>query len=185
MKKLYRIFPALISVLIFMLCGCESVPKNSSVVSEVMLPLSEPDIDFSIPEKFSLTSTASNSNAYVCGNASIIVNEDSLSEKVSSLNAYVTYSKELYQSVADKYTEKNQEEISLNGLDGIITEFDYEINGKEDTLSMSCVVGFFNDPVNKPSEIYIVTCKSDSESYSDFRNSFLNTIKSVKLNQGE
>ena len=63
MKKLYRIFPALISVLIFMLCGCESVPKNSSVVSEVMLPLSEPDIDFSIPEKFSLTSTASNSNA--------------------------------------------------------------------------------------------------------------------------
>ena len=87
--------------------------------------------------------------------------------------------------IADKYTEKNQEEISLNGLDGIITEFDYEINGKEDTLSMSCVVGFFNDPVNKPSEIYIVTCKSDSESYSDFRNSFLNTIKSVKLNQGE
>lgn len=184
MKKLY-VIPALISVLIFMLCGCEIVPNTSSSNSEIMLPLFEPDIEFSIPDSFSATSTESNSTAYICDNASIIVNEDYLSESVPSLNAYVTYSKELYQSVADKYTEINQENIDINGLKGIVTEFDYEINGKKDTLSMSCIVGFFNDPINKPSTVYIITCKSDSESYPDFRDDFINTIRSVKPNQEE
>ncbi len=184
MRKLY-ILPALISVLIFMLCGCETVPNTSSGNSEIMLPLFEPDIDFSIPDSFSATSTESNNTAYICDNASIIVNEDYLSESVSSLNAYVAYSKELYQSITDKYTEINQEEININGLKGIVTEFDYEINGKNDVLSMSCIVGFFNDQINNPSTVYVITCKSDSESYPDFRDSFIDTIRSVKPNQEE
>lgn len=184
MRKLY-ILPALISVLIFMLCGCETVPNTSSGNSEIMLPLSEPDIDFSIPDSFSVTSTESNNNAYICDNASIIVNEDYLSESVSSLTAYVTYSKELYQSITDKYTEINQEELNINGLEGIVTEFDYEINGENDVLSMSCIVGFFNDPINKPATVYVITCKSDSESYPDFRDSFIDTIRSVKANREE
>lgn len=183
MRKIH-IFPALLSVLIFMLCGCQTVPNTSSENSEIMLSLFEPDIGFSIPESFSQTSTDKNDRAYVCDNASIIVNQDYLSQKVTGLNAYVTYSKELYQSVTDKYTEINQEQTEINGMDAIITEFSYDIDGKNnDSLSMTCIVGFYNDPINKPGSIYIVTCKSDSESYPDFRDNFLAVLNSVRNNQ--
>jgi len=181
MKKLC-IIPALLSVLIFMLFGCETVPNTSKENSEIMIPLYGPDINFSIPEKFSQTSTEKNNTAYICDNASVIINQDYLTEKVSGLHAYVAYSKELYQKITDKYTEISQEESDINGMDGIITEFSYDINGKDNnTLSMTCLVGFYSDPVNKPNNIYIVTCKSDSESYPDFKDDFLNIIQSVSL----
>lgn len=184
MKKLY-IIPALLLVLIFMLCGCEKVPKSNSGNSEIMLPLFEPDIKFSIPESFSQTSTEKNNTAYVCKNASIIVNEDNLSQEVPGLHAYVTYSKELYKSITDDYNEINEEKAEINGLETVITEFAYEIKGESGVLSMNCIVGFYCDPVNKPMKIYIVTCKSDSESYPDYRDDFIKTIQSVRLNQEE
>lgn len=184
MKKLC-IIPALLSVLIFMLFGCETVPNASKGNSEIMIPLYQPDISFSIPEKFSQTSTEKNNTAYICDNASVIVNQDYLTEKVSGLHAYVSYSKELYQKITDKYSEINQEESEINGMNRIITEFNYDINGKNNsTLSMTCLVGFYSDPVNKPNNVYIVTCKSDSESYPDFKNDFLNIIESVSLKGG-
>lgn len=184
MKK-FCILPALLSVLIFMLCGCETVPNTAQNSQEIMIPLSQPDISFYIPPSFSETSTENNDTAYISGNASIIINKDKLSEKVSGLHSYVTYSKELYQNVTDKYTQINEEDTSINGLDCIVTEFTYEIIGKKDNLSMTCLVGFYNDPINKPNNIYIVTCKADSETYPNYRDDFLNTINSVSLNKGE
>jgi len=184
MKKFF-IIPALLSVLIFMLCGCDTVPNTSSGTSEIMIPLFEPDIDFSIPESFSQTSTENNNTAYICENASIIVNEDKLTESVPTLSAYATYSKETYQKITDSFEiiseDKNQ---NINGLDSTVIEFNYGINDENDTLSMTCMVGFYCDPINRPGKIFIVTCKSDSESYPDYKDDFFKTIKSVNLNQG-
>ncbi|MDE5945862.1 MAG: hypothetical protein K2G63_00945 [Oscillospiraceae bacterium] len=182
MKK-FPVITALLSVLIFMLCGCETVPSFSgkSEVSEIMIPLSQPDLEFSIPQSFSETSTENNNKAYIFNNASIIINEDKLNEAVPNLTEYVKYSKELYRSATDKYTQISEEETTVNGLDAVITEFVYEINGESDILSMQCIVGFLYDASENPEKVYIVTCKSDSESYPNYKQGFLNTINSVKL----
>lgn len=182
MKK-FPLIPALLSVLIFMLCGCETVPSFSgkSEVSEIMIPLSQPDLEFSVPQSFSETSTENNNTAYICDTASIIINEDKLNELVPNLTEYVKYSKELYRSATDKYTQISEEETVINGLDAVITEFVYEINGTSGILSMQCIVGFLYDSSEDDKKVYVVTCKSDSESYPDYRNGFINTIKSIKL----
>lgn len=182
MKK-FPLITALLSVLIFMLCGCDTVPSFSgeSEVSEIMIPLSQPDLDFSIPQSFSETSTENNNKAYICDTASIIINDDKLNELVPNLTEYVKYSKELYRSATDKYTQISEEETTVNGLDAVITEFVYEINGTSDILSMQCIVGFLYDSSEDDKKIYVVTCKSDLESYPDYKDGFMKTIKSIKL----
>lgn len=184
MKRFY----ALLSVLIFMLCGCSSEnPQSSAEVSQettetILIPLYEPEIDFYIPSDFQRTSTENNQTAYICSDASIIVNEDFQPENVTGLNSYVTYSEELYKAFTDKYEVLSRKETNINGLDAILLEFVYELDGENGTLSKTCLVGFYLEEQPSIQRFYIVTCKADTENYDSYKNEFLKTVQSVKYN---
>lgn len=186
MKKLY----ALLIVSLFILGGCsdnksENASQNSADSTqpstvEVLIPLYEPDVQYSVPYGFERTSTQSNQTAYLKDDASVIINEDFLTQDTMSLKAYVEYSEELYMKSTDKYEVISREDLSINGFELKILEFVYELNGENGTLSKTCMVGFYSDTENNSDKIYVVTCKADTENYSTYKDDFMKTIKSIR-----
>jgi hypothetical protein len=157
-------------------CGekqSESQTDDESSIETVMIPLEMPDIDISIPEDYEETSTENNSTVYVRNDASIIVNSDEFTEEYQTLDEYVSYAESIYRTYSDNVEILGNDE--RNG--GHITEFIYSLNSENGVFSKYCMVAYFTDG----EKIYIVTCKADSDTYSDYRDEFLDVIDSVNI----
>lgn len=183
MKKIMTVSIAIcLSAILF--CGCSSENKESdntqdSIALEVMFPLDMPDIDITIPDSYQVTSTESNSTVYVKDDASIIVNEDSLADSNTTLEQYVEYAISTYETYSDKVEVLSNESINAKDTDGTLLEFIYSLETENGIFSKYCMTAFFADG----DKVYLVTCKADTDTYTSYREEFLNVVESVKIKQ--
>lgn len=165
-------------LLLACLSGCgnkkgESSETVESSIVEVKIPLEMPDIDISIPEDYEETSTENNSTVYIKNDASIIVNSDVFTDKYKTLDEYVKYAAETYDSFSDELEILGREERN----NGKLLEFIYSFNSENGVFSKYCMTAYFTDG----EQLYLVTCKADVGTYEKYRDEFLNVIDSVKL----
>ena len=160
------------------LCGCGSngAESDSIVETEVVyqaLPL--PDLLIDIPNRFSKTSSEFYEEYYICEDASIIVTQDTEDAPYSSVEDYSIKALVEYQSITTDLTVKNDEIIHARDIGVQILEFDYTIGEGDQSLTKSCMVGYLTDSQS----MFIVTCKSNPETYDNYREDFLAALQSV------
>lgn len=151
--------------------------ENESSILEVMIPLEKPDVNIDIPKDYSETSTESNSTVYIKEDASIIINGDEFTDEYKNIDEYKEYAKKIFSEVSDEMEIKSEETISAGSINVRLLEYTYGINTNDGKFTKACMVAFFTDD-EKP---YIITCKSDVDTYESYRSEFVDIIKSISF----
>lgn len=167
-------------MLISCVCGCNG-KKNDSVsessMPEIMKKLEMPDVDISVPADYESSSTDSNETVFVKNDASIIINSDEFTEQYKTLDEYVDFAIETYKAYTDETEILVNDKISANGCDGRMLEYTYKLNTGNGIFSKYCMTAFFSDS----DQIYLVTCKSDVDTYENYHSEFLSIVNSFGL----
>ncbi|MBQ8928299.1 MAG: hypothetical protein IJ055_08530 [Oscillospiraceae bacterium] len=159
-----------------MLHACGKAGTDSSVQTEAVyqsLPL--PDLYLSIPENFQTTSSEAYDVFYQDEDATVIVTQDNRKPEYTSLHDYAISALLEYQN-ATTTLEVIEENTVYAGATAVETmEFRYTVDMGGDTLSKTCMAGYLTDGTT----MYIITCKSDPETYERFRPQFLSILQSA------
>ncbi len=177
-----KVFTAFIAccVAVCSLSGCngkkeDSNSQDNSSITEVMIPLEMPDIQISIPEDYQETSTDRNEKVYIKNDASIIVNSDSFTENYKTLDEYISFAEKTFKQYSDDFELLDRQERN----NGKIIEYIYCLYTENGTFSKYCMTSFFTDG----KQIYLITCKADSDKYQNYRDEFLGVTDSINCNQ--
>lgn len=175
MKK--RIF-ALLTAGMLLLTGCNaSGSKNEEPLQTMIvyqaLPL--PEIYMEIPERFETTSSEFYEKYYICEDASIIVTEDK-NGPFSSAYDYSITALVQYKEVTHSLDVISEDVFSAKNCDVQLLEFNYTL-GEDDAVKKTTMIGFISDG----DSMYLITCKSDTDTYESYRNDFMSVMKSVML----
>ncbi len=168
----------LLSVFAICAAGCELNPKESEVDSavEVYTALPLPALYVEIPEHFETTSSEFYEEYYICEDASIIITEDTAGAPYTSVYDYSIDALVEYQNVTSDL-ELLKSELVYAGSAGVqVMEFVYTLGEGEKSITKTCMVGYMTDRES----MYIITCKSDEDTYETYREDFLSVITSVR-----
>lgn len=157
--------------------GCDSIPSKEPTESVVdvyqALPL--PDLHVSIPERFKTTSSEFYKEYYICEDASIIITEDTADAPYNSVYDYSVKALVEYQNVTSELKLLNDELLHADATAIQMMEFTYTLGEGDKSISKTCMVGYLTDR----NSMYIITCKSDVDTYENFREDFLSVIRSA------
>ncbi len=179
MKK----FLAILIIISMTLCGCTKSHCNTSKtpdssMDEIIVPLKMPDININIPDKFKKSSTEINETVFICNDASVIINSDKLPENVKTSDDYADYAIKHYTDMTDSLKVISRSVVnSDSGTKITQVEFTYSVSTNNGKLTKTCIAGYFVDS----DTIYMITCKSDNNTYQSFKSDFLGIIKSAGL----
>ena len=176
----YRLCTAL-TCMALMLTGCTMQPgasqdENTAETMIVYNSLPLPNLFVDIPERFEETSSQFYDTYYVCGNASIIITEDTEAVNTSPKD-YSTKALLEYQNMTSSLENVTTDILYAGTLYVQYLEFTYTIS--EDDSPLSVMVGYVTDTVS----MYIITCKCGAEEYKDYRNDFLTVLGSVRIDR--
>lgn len=176
MKKLMALF------LTCALCltGCGVAGMDSSETLEtvpVLQALPMPNLYIEIPGHFEVTSSQFYEEYYICEDASIIVTQDTEAEAGISLEDYAVNALVQYQNVTTSLEVTNDELIYAGENAVQILEFIYTVGEGDAALSMHCMAGYLSDGES----VYILTCKSNVDTYERFRSDFRSVMDSVSF----
>lgn len=179
----------LILLFAFCLSGCSSAwdqNADSGNLSESIetfvtyktMPLSDLFVD--IPENYAVKSSRFYPEYYTCEDASIIITEDTReSQYVSNYDYAVTALKE-YQNMASSLELIRNETMTTQDSTNIQTlEFDYTIGEGDECAELTCFVGYLTDGHS----MYIITCKSNTETYESHRSEFQSVVCSAVISK--
>ncbi len=159
-------------------CSKKEPDEDSSSVQAVYKALPLPDLYLEIPENFQTTSSQFYEEYYVDKDASVIVTEDTEGAPYSSVEDYANNALLKYQEITTELTVLNNE-ILYAGTTAVHTlEFTYSVPAEDGSqISKTCLVGYLTDTQS----MYIITCKSDVDTYSDFRDDFVSIVTSASF----
>ncbi len=157
--------------------GCENIsskePAESIIDVYEALPL--PELHINIPERFQTTSSEFYKEYYICDDASIIITEDTADAPYSSVYDYAIKAIVEYEKITSEFTLLDNQMLHEDDTAIQVMEFSYTLGEGEDSVSKNCMVGYLTDR----NSMYIITCKSDVDTYADFREDFLTVIRSA------
>lgn len=164
-----------------MLCltGC-STPEQTENISETeplmfkALPL--PDLYVEVPERFSTTSSQFYEEYYICKDASIIVTQDTENPPYPSVEDYSVKALNEYKSVTQDLEFINSEMIYAGNSAVQTMEFNYTLSNDTGSVEKACLVGYMTNTES----MYIITCKSDVDTYQEYREDFMRVIQSAR-----
>ncbi len=173
---------ALLLAMAFCCCGCQEAPvEEVTSLAPVYQALPLPDLYVEIPETFETTSSRFYEEYYVCEDASVIITADTEGAPFTSVEDYANKALVKYQEMADSVTVHENQMLSSGTIAVQSLEFTYSIpaeNGGE--IVKTCLVGFLTDT----DHMYIITCKSDPDTYEGFRDDFVRILTSVSFVEG-
>ncbi len=169
---------AILSVCMLCFAGCSTQDAQESTAETTVpvykaLPL--PDLYVEVPEHFETTSSEFYEEYYICEDASIIMTQDMKGAPYSSVYDYATSALAEYQKVTSELELLNMEQVQAGNAAVQLMEFTYTIGDEEASISKTCMVGYLTDTRS----MYIITCKSDLETYDTYRDDFLTVITSA------
>ncbi|MDE5755114.1 MAG: hypothetical protein K2H89_11345 [Oscillospiraceae bacterium] len=177
----------LILLLAFCLSGCNSawdqnadsgdLPMETFVTYKA-LPL--PDLFVDIPENYAIKSSQFYQEYYVCEDASIIITEDTRDSQYVSNYDYAVSALKEYQNMASSLELISSEAMTTQNATNVQTlEFDYTIGDGDESAKLTCFVGYLTDG----HAMYIITCKSNTDTYESHRSEFLSVICSAAISK--
>ena len=172
----YRIIAVLsIAALLFTGCSASSEDKEPLATVAVYNALPLPDLSMDIPEGYEATSSEFYEKYYIQDDASIIVTEDTNGPFSSSYD-YAALALLEYQKVANEMEIITSEPVRGKNCSVHLLEFRYTL-GEDNAADMTCLAGFATDG----SSMYIITCKSNTSTYSLHHDEFYTVIQSVMM----
>ncbi len=172
----YRIV-AVLSMTALLLAGCSANSEEKEPLETIAvynaLPL--PDLSLDIPEGYEATSSEFYEKYYIQEDASIIITEDTNGPFASSYDYAVSALSE-YQKVASKVEVITDEPIQGKNCSVHLLKFRYTL-GENNEADMTCLAGFATDG----SSMYIITCKSNTSTYSLHHDEFYTVMQSVMM----
>lgn len=163
-----------------LLSGCTAAETDSQPEEPIVMyqKLSLPDLFISIPENYQTTSSQAYKEYYICEDASIIITEDTAKSKYSSTYDYAVSALNEYEKVTSSLELLGNEVLSSSCDYNIQTmEFNYTLGEGEQAPALTCLVGYLTDGVS----MYIITCKSNTETYSSHREEFRQVLQSAVI----
>lgn len=157
----------------------ESSAEDSAAETEpVVVPSTMPgSIHVTPPAGFSETSSPYYDKYFVKDDASIIITGEKLAIDGIYTDEYVQSVKAQYEKTASDYELLAEDNLTVSGAQATILEFTYAIVGENVRQDMTCMTGI----AVKGRNAYIITCKSRSETYAGYRDTFRSFIKSIDL----
>lgn len=164
-----------------MLCfaGCSTQETTESVTeteSPMFKALPLPDLYLEVPERFSTTSSQFYEEYYICEDASIIVTQDTSNPPYSSVENYSVTALNEYKSVTQELKFIGSEMIYAGDVAAQTMEFTYTLSNDTGSVEKTCLVGYMTNT----DSMYIITCKSDADTYQEYRDDFLRVIQSAR-----
>lgn len=152
---------------------------EESALSEVIVVPSEMPTRISLQTPSGFTETASDyyDRYYVREDASIIVTGEELSAYGVDAEAYAASVKEQYAMTADNFVLLSEEGVMAADVPCKLLEFTYDIVGAERTQAMECLTAV----LVKDDFVYLITCKSHQDTYSNYRGAFRQMIDQVQI----
>ncbi len=170
---------ALLLAGMFCFAGCSTLEQTDSIAETeppMFKALPIPDLYVEVPERFSTTSSTFYEEYYICEDASIIVTQDTSNPPYSSVEDYSVKALNEYKSVTQDL-EYIASEMIYAGTAAVQTlEFNYTLSNDTGTVEKACLVGYMTDT----NSMYIITCKSDKDTYQEYREDFLRVIQSAR-----
>jgi len=161
--------------------GCANASDTPEMPAETVvmyqaLPL--PDLIVSIPENYQKTSSKAYKEYYICDDASIIITEDTREKYYPSAYDYAVSALKEYQTLFPDLEYLSNETFPTQ-CDYIMQtlEFNYTIGEGDQATDLTCLVGYLTDSRS----MYIITCKSNAETYQSHRQEFIQTMQSASI----
>ena len=152
----------------------DSLPSSEIVITPSQIPSR---IHVQIPGDFTETSSDAYDKYFIKNDASIIITGEEQPGIGGQTEQYTEQVKQMYEQTADEFSLIKDEPEKVNDYMGHILEFTYAIIGKDTRADMQCMTAIFV----KDDYIYVITCKSRRENYSNYRENFSQVIKSVTI----
>lgn len=169
----------MVVILTFSFTSCKEI--DTSNVSNVGLKSGIVTEDFSIcvPEDYTETSSKYIEKYYIKDNsASIIVTNDTNIFQYNNIDDYYQNSISQYKSTFDEFNEISSQNLTVdNNYTAKLTEFTYKIVSEDKSLEMSCYVEY----ILVRSSIYIVTCSAPTDTYSNYKDGFIQALNSIEI----
>lgn len=170
--------------ILLLLTGCavtsdtNSQPVEETIISYKALPL--PDLFIDVPENYQKTSSEFYEEYYICDDASIIITQDTREAKYISAYDYSIKALREYQDMTSSVELLNNEAVKTNGASNVQTlEFNYMIGEGDNSAKLTCLVGYLTDGTS----MYIITCKSNTDTYQSHREEFFSVMHSAMINE--
>lgn len=157
-------------------CTAQESPENlEETAAPVFKALPLPDLYLEIPERFTTTSSQFYEEYYICEDASIIVTQDMENPPYSSVEDYSISALNEYEAITDDLEFLRSEMVYAGKIAVQVMEFNYTVSNDTGSVSKTCMVGYLTNTVS----MYIITCKSDVDTYEEYRDDFLSVITSA------
>ncbi len=143
------------------------------------LPL--PDLAVKIPENYQKTSSRAYEEYYVCEDASIILTEDTSQGYYASAYDYSVSALNQYEKATTSIEFLSSESTDSGCQFPVqLLEFNYTLGEGDDAARMTCMAGYMTDNA----VMYIITCKSNTDTYQSHRDEFLQVMHTVAVSKG-
>ncbi|MDE5884728.1 MAG: hypothetical protein K2H29_06605 [Oscillospiraceae bacterium] len=188
MKLNLKVLLCLLVSCVYCLSGCHALPDSSgssespeqqeTFLTYKALPL--PDLFVDVPEYYETKSSQFYQEYYVCEDASIIITEDTRESQYISNYDYAVGALQEYQNMTSSLELRSSEAITTDQQMNVQTlEFDYTIGDGDDAARLTCLVGYLTDG----NSMYIITCKSNTDTYENHRGEFFSVIRSAVISK--
>lgn len=184
-KKIAAIFGAVACAVAIVLAGFYFfVLKNGNNQSEfeslragmkAMENVSVPGISVYVPEDYTKTENEYHI-LYTKGSAKVSLTSETVD---NDLTNYAYYAVRKYEEITDSFTIKEEFDEELSSTTVHVVEFDYSINRETDVKNISCLSAF----AMGNGRSYILTCTSDADDYSLYREDFHRIYKTIALSE--
>ncbi len=129
------------------------------------------------PAGFTETSSDYYEKYYIKDDASVIVTGEPLTIYGMDAEHYSQSVLEQYKSTVEGFELLNQEDIIVSDAACKLMEFQYSITGVDQERKMQCLTAI----TVKDDYVYIITCKSNVNTYLSYREEFRHTIESINI----
>lgn len=148
----------------------------------IVVPSRMPErLKLTVPNGFTETSSERFDKYYIRDDASIIVTGEKIVIGGELLGDYVEGMKQQYAQTAEDYHLDSEKIITVDGVECRLLEFGYALAGENFRQEFGCLTGVFI----KDNYVYIITCKSRSETFAANVADFRKTIQSAAVTPEE
>ncbi|MGN0581455.1 MAG: hypothetical protein ACI4KB_02005 [Oscillospiraceae bacterium] len=184
-KKIAAIFGAVACAVAILLAGFYFfVLKNGNNQSEfeslragmkAWENVSVPGISVYVPEDYTKTENEYYTS-YTKGSATVSLTSETVDNDLAN---YAYYAVRQYEKITDSFTIKEEYDDNVNSTDIHVVEFDYSINFESGVKRCSCLAAY----AMGKGRSYIITCVSDADDYSLYREDFHRIYKTIALSE--
>jgi hypothetical protein len=153
--------------------GCQSLEE------ETLLPMKTGIVDenfsMNVPEDYQETSSEYIEKYFVKDDcASIIVTNESNTSGYSEITEYYNYATIQYAKTFNDFKEISKDYTTVQDkYSAIVAEFSYSVS----SIDMTCYAEY----ILQGGTIYVVTCSSTTDTYSQYKDGFTQTLDSISI----